>query len=148
MPTGSSGATLDPEVLMPIPEAVAQLNKKYVNKALVHLAGHGWFVELEHVGRRSGRTFRVPIMAFDGGEVVTVALTYGPRVDWLANLRAAAGGRMHLRDELLVLGAPASLTEADGRARMPQPPRALLPLLGCHDYVEIPVLSREPFGGW
>jgi deazaflavin-dependent oxidoreductase (nitroreductase family) len=148
MPTGSSGATLDPEVLMPIPEAVAQLNKKYVNKALVHLAGHGWFVELEHVGRRSGRTFRVPIMAFDGGEVVTVALTYGPRVDWLANLRAAGGGRMHLRDELLVLGAPASLTEADGRARMPQPPRALLPLLGCHDYVEIPVLSRQPFSGW
>jgi hypothetical protein len=55
---------------------------------------------------------------------------------------------MHLHDELLVLGAPATLTEADGRARMPQPPRALLPILGCHDYVEIPVLSRQPFSGW
>lgn len=133
---------------MPIPHAVTQLNKKYVNRVLVHLAGHGWFVELEHVGRRSGRTFRVPIMAFDGGEVVTIALTYGPGVDWLANLRAAGGGRMHLRDELLVLGAPSSLSEAQGRARMPQPPRALLPLLGCHDYVEIPILSRRPFTGW
>jgi hypothetical protein len=55
---------------------------------------------------------------------------------------------MRLRDELLALGAPATLPEAEGRARMPQPPRLLLPLLGCHDYVEIPVLSREPFGGW
>ena len=66
---------------MPFPRAVTQLNKKYLNRALVHVAGHGWFVELEHVGRRSGRTFRVPIMAFDRGDVVTVALTYGRGVD-------------------------------------------------------------------
>jgi deazaflavin-dependent oxidoreductase (nitroreductase family) len=133
---------------MPIPRAVTQLNKKYLNKALVHLAGHGWFVELEHVGRRSAKTYRVPIMAFDRGDVVTIALTYGPGVDWLANLRAARGGRMRVRDEVLVLGAPVGLTEAEGRSRMPQPPRALLPLLGCHDYVEIPVLARAPFAGW
>ena len=133
---------------MPMPRAVTRLNKTYVNKVLVHLAGHGWFVELEHVGRRSGRTYRVPIMAFDRGDVVTVALTYGSGVDWLANLRSAGGGRMHARDELLLLGAPASLSEAAGHAQMPQPPRAMLPVLGCHEYVEIPVLSREPFTGW
>ena len=133
---------------MPIPRAVTQLNKRYLNKALVHLAGHGWFVELEHVGRRSGRTFRVPMMAFDRGGVVTVALTYGRRVDWLANLRAAGGGRMHLGDEVLTLGAPVDLAEDEGRSRMPQPPRMMLPVLGCHDYVEIPVLARAPFRGW
>ena len=133
---------------MPIPHAVARLNKTFLNQVLVHLAGHGWFVELEHIGRRSGRTFRIPIMAFDRGDAVTIALTYGSGVDWLANLRAAGGGRMHLRDELVVLGAPAVLAEAEGHARMPQPPRSLLPLLGCHDYVEIPVLSRVRFSGW
>ena len=133
---------------MPIPRAVTQLNKKYLNRALVHLAGHGWFVELEHVGRRSGRTFRVPIMAFDRGDAVTVALTYGRGVDWLANLRAAGVGRMHLRDELLTLGPPVDLPEDEGHSRMPQPPRLVLPLLGCHDYVEIPVRTRAPFTGW
>jgi deazaflavin-dependent oxidoreductase (nitroreductase family) len=135
-------------VHVPIPTAVTQLNKRLLNKALVHLAGHGWFVEVEHVGRRSGHTYRVPIMAFDGGDVVTVALTYGPQVDWLANLRAAHGGRMHLRSQLLTLGEPRDLPEDEGRARMPQPPRAMLPVLGCHDYVEIPVLERTPFTGW
>jgi len=133
---------------MPIPRAVTQLNKKYLNRALVRLAGHGWFVELEHVGRRSGRTFRVPIMAFDRGDAVTVALTYGRGVDWLANLRAAGGARMHLRDELLTLGAPVDLPEDEGRSRMPQPSRLVLPLLGCHDYVEISVRARAPFTGW
>ena len=133
---------------MPIPTAVTQLNKRLFNKALVHLAGHGWFVEVEHVGRRSGRTYRVPIMAFDRGHVVTVALTYGHGVDWLANLRDAHGGRMHLGSELLTLGEPRDLAEDEGLARMPQPPRAILPVLGCHEYVEIPVLERAPFTGW
>jgi deazaflavin-dependent oxidoreductase (nitroreductase family) len=133
---------------MPVPQAVTKVNKAVLNKGLRHLAGHGWFVELEHRGRRSGRIFRVPLMAFDHGDVVTVALTYGRGVDWLANLRAAEGGRMHLRGDLLVLGAPRDLAPAEGLARMPQPPRTLLPLLGCEDWVELPVVSRSPWGGW
>jgi deazaflavin-dependent oxidoreductase (nitroreductase family) len=135
-------------VHVPIPAVVTRFNKAVLNKAVVHLGGHGWFVELTHAGRRSGQTYRVPLMAFDGGDVVTIALTYGPGVDWLANLRAAGGGRMHLRSELLSLGTPRDLPEEEGRSRMPQRPRALLPVLGCHDYVEIPVLTRVPFARW
>ncbi len=133
---------------MPLPRAITRMNRDVLNKAMVHLAGHGWFVELEHVGRRSGRIFRVPMMAFDGGDHVTVALTYGRGVDWLANLRAAHGGRMHLGDELLTLGTPVFLDEAEGLRRMPQPPRAMLPVLGCHDFVEIPVRTRVRFSEW
>ena len=133
---------------MPLPRVVTHLNKRYLNRVLVHLAGHGWFAELEHRGRRSGRTYRVPIMAFGSGPAVTVALTYGSGVDWLANLRAAEGGRLHLRGELLTLAAPRDLSESQGRARVPQPPRSLLPVLGCSEFVELPVLTRTPFTGW
>lgn len=133
---------------MPVPQAVTKVNKAVLNKGLRHLAGHGWFVELEHRGRRSGRVFHVPLMAFDGADVVTIALTYGRGVDWLANLRSAGGGRMHLRGELLTLGAPRDLPPAEGLARMPQPPRTLLPLLGCEDWVELPVLERTSWRGW
>lgn len=133
---------------MPVPRVVTKLNKTVLNKGLRHLAGHGWFVELEHVGRRTGRPFHVPLMAFDRGDVVTVALTYGRSVDWLANLRAAGGGRMHLRREVVALGPPRDLPAAEGLARMPQPPRTLLPLLGCEDWVELPVRDRSPWRGW
>ena len=34
--------------------AVTKVNKSVLNKGLRHLAGHGWFVELEHTGGRSG----------------------------------------------------------------------------------------------
>ena len=64
--------------IMAIPHAVGKLNKVATNKVLVHLAGHGPFIELEHVGRRSGRVYRVPLNAFRTGDAVTFALTYGP----------------------------------------------------------------------
>ncbi len=126
-----------------MPPAVTRLNKRVVNPVLRRLAGHGWFVEVEHVGRRSGTTYRTPIMAFRNGSTVTIALTYGPQVDWLRNLRAAGGGRMHLGGRLLTLGTPVDLSEAEGLRRMPSPPRQMLPVLGCHDFVELPVLDER-----
>jgi deazaflavin-dependent oxidoreductase (nitroreductase family) len=132
---------------MPLPDAVPQVNKRVVNPVLRHLAGHGPFVEMEHVGRRSGVTYRTPLMAFRSGPTVTIALTYGPDVDWLRNVRAAAGGRMHLGRQLLTLGAPADLAEDEGLQRMPVGPRQLLPVLGCHDFIELSVIAERPWRG-
>ena len=130
---------------MPVPAAVRRFNKHVTNPVLRHLAGHGWFVEVEHRGRRSGTTFHTPLMAFRNGSTVTVALTYGPDVDWLRNVRAAGGARMHVGRALVTLGAPPALDEQEALRRMPVPIRRMLPLLGCHDFVALPVLSERPW---
>jgi hypothetical protein len=88
---------------MAIPHAVGRFNKVVTNKVFVHLAGHGPFIELEHVGRHSGRVYRVPLNAFRTGDTVTFALTYGPRVDWLRNVRAVGGCRARIGREILTL---------------------------------------------
>ena len=132
---------------MAIPHAVGRFNKVVTNKVFVHLAGHGPFIELEHVGRRSGRVYRVPLNAFRTGDTVTFALTYGPRVDWLRNVRAAGGARMHVGSRLVTLGAPETLIEQDGLSRMPSPVRQMMPVLGCHDFVSLPVLCERPWRG-
>ena len=126
---------------MAIPHAVGKLNKVATNKVLVHLAGHGPFVELEHVGRRSGRVYRVPLNAFRTGDSVTFALTYGPRVDWLRNVRAAGGCRLRMGHEILTLGAPVELPTEVGMARMPVPARVVLRLTRVDEFIELPVLS-------
>lgn len=131
---------------MPLPHSVATFNKAVTNKVLVHLAGHGPFVELEHVGRRSGRVYRVPLNAFRTGDTVTFALTYGPGVDWLRNVRAAGGGRLRMGHEVLTLGAPVDLPTAVGRSRMPAPARPVLRLAGVDHFVEMPVLGSVPTG--
>jgi deazaflavin-dependent oxidoreductase (nitroreductase family) len=126
---------------MAIPHAVGKLNKVATNRVLVHLAGHGPFIELEHVGRRSGRVYRVPLNAFRAGDTVTFALTYGPRVDWLRNVRAAGGCRVRMGREILTLGAPVDLPTQVGLARMPAPARVVLRLVRVDHFVEMPVLS-------
>jgi deazaflavin-dependent oxidoreductase (nitroreductase family) len=132
---------------MPVPRAVRTVNKHVTNPLLRALAGHGWFVELEHAGRRSGTRFRTTLMAFREGSTVTIALTYGPDVDWLRNVRAAGGGRMHIGRQLVTLGPPTTLSERDGLRRMPSPVRQVLPVLGCRDFVSLPVLSERPWRG-
>jgi hypothetical protein len=78
---------------MPVPRAVRTVNKHVTKPLLRALAGHGWFVELEHVGRRSGTRFRTTLMAFRHGSTVTIALTYGPDVDWTeTSARPVAAG--------------------------------------------------------
>lgn len=133
---------------MPLTRRITGFNRRYVNPLTLRLAGRGSMAELEHVGRSSGRTFRTPLMAFVDGDTVTIALTYGPGVQWLQNVIAAGGCRMRLGGERLTLGPPRRLTVEEGLARVPNPQRvALRRLIHCRDYVELPVLDREPDHG-
>lgn len=125
---------------MKIPMAVAHINKFVTNPVLRHLSGRGPFAEIEHVGRRSGRAHRTTLMVFPRGDDVTIALTYGPDVDWLKNARAAGGARLHLGSKALTLGAPRPLPAEEGLRRMPPAVRLVLKLTAVRDFVAFPVV--------
>jgi len=61
--------------------------------------GRGPFSLVEHVGRRSGRTFEAPLILARVPEGFVAELTYGDRVNWYRNLVAAGGGRVLWRGE-------------------------------------------------
>jgi deazaflavin-dependent oxidoreductase (nitroreductase family) len=59
----------------------------------------GWFSMwsiVEHVGRRSGKTYRTPVSVFPTADGVAVLLPYGTDSDWVKNLQAADGGQVKL----------------------------------------------------
>ncbi len=56
---------------------------------------------------------------------------------WRSNTSADAPGRPTTLD----------LSQQQGLSRMPTGPRPLLPVLGCHDFVELPVLDERPWRG-
>lgn len=139
---------------MPLTAAIARFNKKVTNPVLGHLVGYGPFAQVEHVGRTSGRTYRTVLMAFrqpppagtdsqDFG-TVTMALTYGPDVDWLRNATAAGHARLRFQGRILTLGQPRLLPTDEGLARMPVGARQILPLTGTRDFVEFPVVAQAP----
>ncbi|WP_254897346.1 nitroreductase family deazaflavin-dependent oxidoreductase [Amycolatopsis sp. Hca4] len=94
-------------------------NKHVLNPAMLLLAGrrHWYASALEHVGRRSGRTYRTPVVAgrVPGGFVVP--LPYGTEVDWLRNVLAAgtatlrSGGITYVVGEPRIIDAGAAFTQ-------------------------------------
>ena len=129
---------------MPVPIAVTRFNKRVTNKVLIHRAGHGNLVELEHVGRRSGRVYRIPVNAYRHGDTVTFFLTYGPTVDWYRNIRAAGSCRIRMGRAILTLGAPTAVPPQLGLTRVPAPARVILRLAKVTDFIELAVLDERP----
>lgn len=99
-------------------------------------------VALHHVGRLSGRRYRTPVLAFRTPRGVVVALTYGPRVQWLRNVEAAGGARMVRARHVLVLADPRRLHGAAGAALVPAWTRAALRALRVDEFVELAVVRE------
>ena len=75
---------------MPLPLALGRFNTRVTNRIigpiLVWFPWYGWLL---HVGRRTGRRYRTPIMLFRRGDRAVIALTYGERTQWLKNVLAS-----------------------------------------------------------
>jgi deazaflavin-dependent oxidoreductase (nitroreductase family) len=77
---------------MKLSRRVARFNKLINNR----IQGvYAWLVPpwavILHQGRRSGRRYRTPVLAFKRDHTLIVALLYGEESDWLRNLQAGDG---------------------------------------------------------
>ena len=112
---------------MKLSRGVARFNKRVTNR----IQGlYAWLIPpwaiILHRGRRSGRQYRTPVLAFRRGRTLVVALVYGDESDWLRNVRDA-GGRVIRAGRTFGVGPPeVSETRAAGSllARLFLPERA------------------------
>lgn len=127
---------------MPLPKRLARLNRKAINPLVRRVAGRlPYFAVVEHAGRRSGRAYRTPVMAYRPPEGFVIALTYGETVDWARNVLAAGSATLEHRGRRIAVTEP-RLTEGGDAARaVPMPVRAVLRLLRVGSYL---VLHTEP----
>jgi deazaflavin-dependent oxidoreductase (nitroreductase family) len=123
---------------MPVRRAMARFNKRVTNRIqgkYAHLMpGYGL---VEHTGRKSGRTYRVPVNVFstDGGFVIV--LFYGRDSDWVRNVLAANGGQMVHRRKRYVLANPQIASGAEGRELVPRPVRLAMRLARADDVLRL-----------
>ncbi|MEP6637891.1 MAG: nitroreductase family deazaflavin-dependent oxidoreductase [Chloroflexota bacterium] len=126
---------------MPIPFArqVAAFNKHVTNRILGPITWYlPTFGRIEHLGRKSGRRFVAPMMAFRSSDLrrLTFALTYGPEAEWVRNALAAGelifdsrwSGRLRLVEPRLI--------HDPKRRAMPAIVRQVLGVMRVDDFLE------------
>jgi deazaflavin-dependent oxidoreductase (nitroreductase family) len=103
---------------MQLPQWLARFNRHVTNP--IQRLWAGWIPAhgiLDHVGRRSGNSYRTPLMVFsadvDGQPGVAVLLSYGPNRDWLKNITAAGGGRMQRHGKSFGVTNPQVVSKAE-----------------------------------
>jgi deazaflavin-dependent oxidoreductase (nitroreductase family) len=127
---------------VPLPAALGRFNRRVTNPILWPivrwLPGYGTIV---HVGRRSGRTYRTPVLAFRRSDRLVIALTYGSRTEWARNVIAAGACVFESRTATTTLVEP-RLIHDEARAAAPALVRFPLRLLGAADFLELRVRHR------
>lgn len=97
-----------------MPRGVAEFNKRVTNPAARAITP--WLPSLgtlEHVGRKSGKRYRTPLLVFktDGGYAILIG--YGPQTDWLKNVLAGGPAVLCKRGRAVALTNPRVVSKAE-----------------------------------
>jgi deazaflavin-dependent oxidoreductase (nitroreductase family) len=121
---------------MPLSRTVAEFNKKYSNHVTRRFAGVlPGFGIVTHRGRKSGRSYSVPVMVFRRPNGWVFALTYGEG-DWVKNVLAAGGAALHTRGRDHRVTNP-RVERDPARAAMPFGVRTILGLLHVDEFLYV-----------
>ena len=124
---------------MPAPRWLARFNLRVTNRLLGPLARHmpGMGVVV-HVGRKTHRQYRTPVLVFRRGDRLIIALTYGREAQWVANVLAANGCELETGGCTLRLSHPHLFHDEERRA-MPAFVRFMLGILNVSDFLELSI---------
>lgn len=131
---------------MPLPQRLARFNRRVTNPIANRIAG--WAPPLAivvHSGRRSGRTYRTPVMAFrESTDGFVIALTYGPDTDWVRNVLGAGKCDLKRGGGTLNLVAPRLIEVSDPPEDLPRLVRWALRGLKVCAYLRMSLAAGTP----
>lgn len=105
----------------------AKFNRAFANRLVRPVSGwvSMWSI-VEHVGRRSGKTFKTPVSMFRSDDGVAILLAYGTDTDWVKNLQAADGGQVTLGGKTFRVTNPRIVPTAEAARSVKTPWRQML----------------------
>ncbi len=125
---------------MPIPRAVTRFNRRVKNKVTGVFADRvPPFAIMNHRGRKSGKEYETPIMAFPTEDGFAIALTYGPEVDWVRNVLASGHCELEYRRRRYSLQNPQVRTLSETSCSFP---RIVRTILGLTSTKEVLLLTK------
>jgi deazaflavin-dependent oxidoreductase (nitroreductase family) len=109
---------------MRMPRAVANFNRRVTNPTARSLTP--WLPclgTLEHVGRKSGKRYRTPLLVFKTRDGYVILVGYGPETDWLKNVLAGGPTVLRKRGKAIALANPRLLSKAEAAPLVAPTPR-------------------------
>ncbi|HWF16084.1 MAG TPA: hypothetical protein VG244_07890 [Acidimicrobiales bacterium] len=115
---------------------MARFNRRVVNPLAVHVAGllPGLGVVL-HVGRRSHRVYRTPVLVFPTKDGFRLALVYGLNSEWVKNALAHGAVRLITRRREHELTEPEIVADPH-RQHVPALERLFLRVMRVSDFID------------
>jgi len=108
-------------------DTMAHFNRGVTNPIALRISGRipPW-VTVTHRGRRSGRTYTTPVVAFGTADGLVVPLPYGTDRDWVRNVEAAGGCRIERAGRTRDMTRPEVIDAAHARPLLPAVVRSTL----------------------
>ena len=97
-----------------MPRRIAEFNKRVTNPAARTITP--WLPNLgtlEHIGRKSGKRYRTPLLVFKTHDGYAVLIGYGPHTDWLTNVLAGGPTVLRKRGRAVALVNPRVVSKAE-----------------------------------
>jgi hypothetical protein len=91
------------------------------------------------VGRKSGKLYRIPIIAEPIKNGFVIALTYGKKVDWYENVKAKGGCSLYWKNEEYNLINPEFIVKEVGVTAFPAIFRSVLRRMGIQYYLKLEI---------
>lgn len=119
---------------------------KVLNPAIGRFAGRRHFAmagRIQHVGRRSGRTYSTSARIVVDGDIALIPLTFGNMSDWVRNVRASGGCVVHADGSTYQAQRPQLLSPTAPVVRAVFGPgeRAGFRLLGVQQFLQLQVVA-------
>lgn len=123
----------------PVVNTVRRMNRSLTNPRVMRTAGNAGTQTsvIEHIGRRSGKTYETPVDIIETTTRLLIALPYGARTDWLRNVLAAGSATVVSGGERISVERPAVVATADVEELIPVRTLRTLRLFGVSECLSL-----------
>jgi deazaflavin-dependent oxidoreductase (nitroreductase family) len=123
---------------------IRRFNKAIFNRITLTFAEGdvGPFSVIYHVGRRSGRSYRTPVLATYTGDTIVIPLSYGENVDWLRNVIAQGGCEIVRKKKRVRAVDPRVIEAPDALALLPAERQRLFERFKLEKFLRLRVVEK------
>jgi deazaflavin-dependent oxidoreductase (nitroreductase family) len=129
---------------MQMPRVMRRVNRAVTNRLMGPLAGVlPPLAVVHHVGRKSGRAYRTPVLAFPVAGGYVTPLPYGTDTDWCRNMVEAGKGRLERLGQQVPVRNPRIVGSEAALSLLPGPLRPGLRMLALPGYLLVDHAPRS-----